>query len=374
MRKSLLFALFALVACVAHAQFIGYVSPQTENQSLATSLLCTGSAQTFAISNLGQTQHWLSVSNVTGATQFQAEIDGIDRQGNVIRISDMIEPISNGLVYGSGSYAQLQAKITCSPNTATFTATYSGGWGTSNGNAGGYLSAQIDKQDFSAASAGSNQTDTFQTPFGSSAGTIFFKYNTSAPTGSTLAVQCTTTGGALNTTNAFTVTLAPLVAVQVFQIPETACPQVTVAYTSGGAAATFNTEYLFSVPGLPTHATSDPCDSGSLAKVNGVITAAAASTTQQIAAVTGSKIYVCGYQMSQIATAGTVQWVYGTGANCGTGTTNISGAMGVTASSPITYGGGSAVIIIVPTSNALCLTTTGAGGTVAGLLTFIQSP
>lgn len=374
MRKAFLVAFFAFVTSVAHAQFIGYVSPQTENQTLATSLLCTGSAQTFSINNLGQTQHWLSISNVTGATQFQAEIDGIDRQGNVIRISDMIEPIANGVVYGSGSYAQLQAKVTCSPNTATFTAIYSGGWGTTNGNAGGYLSAQIDKQDFSGASSGSNQSDTFQTPFGSSAGTIFFKYNTSAPTGSTLAVQCTTTGGALNTTNAFTVTLAPLVAVQVFQIPDTACPQVTVAYTSGGAAATFNTEFLFAVPGLPTHATSDPCDTGSLAKVNAVIFAAAVATTQQVAAVTGSKIYVCGYQMSQIATAGTVQWVYGTGASCGTGTTNISGAMGVTASQPFTYGSGSAVVIQVPTSNALCLVTTGAGGTVSGVLTYIQSP
>jgi hypothetical protein len=374
--------LIALIGCIppprAHAQFIGYTSPQTEQQSLATALNCTGAAQTFAINNRGQTQHYLSIASVTGAQTFQAEIDGIDKQGNVYRMSDVLEMAGisttrQGSLYAGGYFPKVQISITCAPATATFTASYSGAWGTFNNSAGTYLTAQIDKLNFFTAPANVNQQDMVQTPFGSAAGTLYFQYVGSSVANGTLSVLCSTNGLATVTT-AFTTTLANSTLTQVFQIADTSCPFATVAYGSPGGGTTVSAEYVFALPGLQEHASTDPCESGAITKTSSPIVATAAGTTQIVALSAINSIYVCGYQMSQVATAGTVQWEYGTGASCAVGTTTLTGAMGVTASSPFAYGSGSATVMKVPTGNALCLVTTGAGGTVAGIVTYIQSP
>jgi hypothetical protein len=372
----------AMITCAppphAHAQYIGNVGLQTTQQTLATTLNCTGAAQVFAVSNLGQTQHYLSIASVTGAQTFQGEIDGIDKQGNVFRISDVLElagisTTRQGSVSASGYFPKVQVQVTCTPITATFTASYSGSQVTFNNSAGSYLTAQIDKLNFFTAPANVNQQDMVQTPFGSSAGTLYFQYVGSSVANGVLSVLCSTNGLATVTTP-FTTTLANSTITQVFQIPDTACPFATVAYTSPGGGTTVSAEYVFAVPGLQEHASTDPCQSGSIVKTSSPIVAAAAGTTQIVALSAVNSIYVCGYQMSQVATAGTVQWEYGTGVNCGTGTTIITGAMGVTASSPFSYGSGGATVTKVPTGNALCLVTTGAGGTVGGIVTYIQSP
>src|SRR6266542_620813 len=173
MRKQLLLVLLSVGGMIspARAQFIGYTSPQT----LATSIACTGSTQTYPINNLGQTQHYLSIANIsTGTTQLQAAIQGVDVQGNVFQISDVLELGGSNLgsrqgnLTASGYFPKIQVAITCSPNTGTYSASYSGAWGTFNVNAGAYLTAQIDKVSFSGADATVNQTNIFQTPFGSS--------------------------------------------------------------------------------------------------------------------------------------------------------------------------------------------------------------
>ena len=46
-----------------------------------------------------------------------------------------------------------------------------------------------------------------------------------------------------------------------------------------------------------------------------------AGTTQLVPLATGKAIYICGYDISAAA-GSTLQLVYGTGSNCGTGTTN----------------------------------------------------
>ena len=383
MRK-ILFAFVAFVAFVAPrrsaAQFIGYVSPQTVQQTIATNTNCTGAAQTFPINNLGQVQHYLTLASIVNAQTFQAEIDGIDVQGNVYTLSDTAEMpglsiTRQGVLYGSGYYPQLQARITCTPNTATFSASYAGGWGTSAPTGGASLRASIDTVNFFNISATVNQNDSnVPTPFGSSAGTLYFQYNTSTPTGTpTLSVACSTLGVTAST---FVTSFTPAAttALQVFQIPDQACPLISIQFTSTGTGTTLTAEYVFAPPGLSNHASTDPCSAGTFQKTTAAISAAAGATTQIIAGSTGKSIYVCGYQMSQVATAGTLQWVYGTGASCGTGTTNLSGAMGVTASQPITYGTGEATVFKVPMGNALCLTTSGAGGTASGIITLIQSP
>lgn len=258
MRKILLLLLVIAAGCLrpprAHAQFIGYNSPQTVQKTIAQNLNCTGSPQLFISGaggpdNLGQTQHYLSVASVVGAQKFQAEIDGIDRQGNVFRISDILEPLS-GNVTGSGYFPQIQIQITCSPTSATFTASYSGASSTPNVLVGSYLIAAIDKVNFNQAPANTSVSDVgIQTPFGSAAGTLQFQYNTTSIAGSTLAVLCKSNGLSTFQT-VFLTTLANTTALQAFQIPDTYCPFMNVQYTTGGGGAnTMNTEYVFSFPG-----------------------------------------------------------------------------------------------------------------------------
>ena len=259
MRKLFTFCLLLTCTVGARAQYIGNVGLQTTQQAVATNTACTGSAQVFPVNNLGQTQHYLSVNTGTQPTMFQAEIDGIDKAGNVYRISDVIENsfsavIGQGLstVTASGYFPKIQIKVTCSPNTATFTASYSGSQVTFNQNAGTYLGAQIDKVNFAGVSGGVNQQDTVPTPFGSTAGTIYFTY-TGASAGGSLSVNCTT--NQFNVNNVLNVPLANANTLQVFQVPPLDCPSVTVQYTSGGAATSVTSEYVFSLPGRATPAT-----------------------------------------------------------------------------------------------------------------------
>ena len=268
MRKSLssLLSLLVAIACApppkALAQYIGNVGLQTTQQTLATTVNCTGSPQIFPINNLGQTQHFLSVTTGTQPTSFQAELDGIDRAGNVYRISDVIENAftaviaqGQGTATASGYFPQIQAKVTCSPGTATFTLSYSGSQVTFNQNVGSYLNAQIDHVSFAGSAGNVNQNDTYPTPFGSTAGTIYFTYN-GPVAGGTLIVECTTNQFALpNGSAALNAVLANVATLQTFQVPDTSCPFVTVKYTSGGAATSITADYVFSPPGRIVPAT-----------------------------------------------------------------------------------------------------------------------
>jgi hypothetical protein len=277
MKRFFVLLMISFVACApppkALAQYIGNVGLQTTQQTLATTVNCTGSAQVFPISNLGQTQHNLSVITGTQPTKFQAELDGIDRQGNIYRISDVVQnaftPIiaqGQGTATASGYYPKIQAKVTCSPNTATFTLSYSGSQVTFNQNSGSYLNAQLDHVSFSGAAGNVNQTDTYPTPFGSSAGTLYFQYN--GPVGGgQLIVTCNTNQFALPNGSAVfqNLSLLSVSTLQIFQMPDTSCPFITIAYTSGGAATGITVDYVFTTPGRQVQATQYQHYNGSAA-------------------------------------------------------------------------------------------------------------
>jgi len=261
-RHFLVSALFSLLGLLApdsaHGQ-VTYTSPQNVQATLATSLQCTGSAQTFATSsptlnnlgfrNLGQTQHFITISGA-GNTFLQAEIDGIDTQGNVTRISDVLEVPStapNGALSGFGYWPNIQIKVTCSSNVgSTFTLSYSGTSATFPQNVGGALTSQIDKLSFIGQAANANVSDNYQTPYGNSFGQIFFANNITQNI-STLTVTCSGNGLTLSTS---VFTLAQGTNTQIIPVLAAACPRITLAYTSGGAtAATFTLEYVFYPPG-----------------------------------------------------------------------------------------------------------------------------
>jgi hypothetical protein len=238
---------FMLGAC--QAQFLGYVSPQTETQSFGTQT-CTGSAQIFSISNLGQTQHYLQFSSITGATQFQAQLYGFDAAGNSYAISDaaFAPGLGHGALLGSGYWAQIKAFVTCSPNTATYVASYTGAWATSNVDAGSYLASQVDKIMFSGSSEASNQlSGLIQTPFGASGGLLLFQYS-AAGAGGSLVVGCQ--GGlAFGTQTIATFTLANTTTLQTFAVPNFPCIDVSVQYNTNGTTGTISAEYELSQPG-----------------------------------------------------------------------------------------------------------------------------
>jgi hypothetical protein len=78
--------------------------------------------------------------------------------------------------------------------------------------------------------------------------------------------------------------------------------------------------------------------------------------TQVVAAVAGQKIYVTSINMVGAATA-TIALTYGTGTNCATGNTALTGTITITtAGAGLTVGDGNGALLIVPAGNALCTT------------------
>lgn len=80
------------------------------------------------------------------------------------------------------------------------------------------------------------------------------------------------------------------------------------------------------------------------------------TTTQLVALKSGLSIYVTAVIVIASGT-GDIQFVAGTGTNCGTGQTNLSGNIPLTAQVGFAPGSGIGVIMVVPQSKALCIVT-----------------
>jgi len=87
------------------------------------------------------------------------------------------------------------------------------------------------------------------------------------------------------------------------------------------------------------------------------------ATATQIVALSGTtKIYVSAYSIVA-SVAENVKFQYGTGTNCGTGTTDITSLMAFAANGGIAAGSGMAPLFVVPAGNALCVTASTTGPT-----------
>lgn len=100
------------------------------------------------------------------------------------------------------------------------------------------------------------------------------------------------------------------------------------------------------------------------------ITTASAATTELVAAVTGQQTIVTHFDFLSVGTTN-VTLVYGTGSNCATGTTSLTGAYNLTAQSGMSVGNGTGIIIPVPAGKALCITNSQAIQ-VSGLVSYLQ--
>jgi hypothetical protein len=107
---------------------------------------------------------------------------------------------------------------------------------------------------------------------------------------------------------------------------------------------------------------------------NASVAVNAVSAITQLVALSGTtRVYVCSYSLSVATTSGvgTLQFSYGTGTTCGTGTGNLTGPISLVASTPDNVAGLSPQFN-TPAGNALCLTATGTGASASGYVTYGQ--
>jgi hypothetical protein len=84
------------------------------------------------------------------------------------------------------------------------------------------------------------------------------------------------------------------------------------------------------------------------------------ATTTQLVAISGTAtIFVTAFDLVGGGT-GNATLVYGTGSNCATGTTSLTGPYPLVAQTVITKGSGHGPVLVVPSGNALCITTSAA--------------
>lgn len=260
MRKVLtaVLAMLGLFSAPALAQFIGFTSPQTVQQRLgAAENICGGATvrQDYAVQNLGQTEHFLTVIAAGGgggtATQFTVAFWGVDVNGNRVQISDELDMAGaqTGALFASGYYPKVWASVTCAPTTATYALTYSGTWGTPAPAAGVFLQTQINKAIWSSyLTQGFTQTRELIPPFGASAGVLYFTFNAGGNATSTVAVNCLPgNGGAVSVLPA--TTLANVTTTQIFEMPNTPCPLWSMVFTGPGGA-TVSVSAVFATPGF----------------------------------------------------------------------------------------------------------------------------
>lgn len=380
------FILAIAFAGTAHAQAGSPVQLQTVSATVANNATCTGSPQTFTTAqgipgfiNIGQTNHLATA--ISAASTFQMEIDGIDNAGNVFRLSDVQVGVPSSAVGGlvvtaNGYMTNIQIKVTCTA-AATFTVSYTGSFSSYSNLTASTLLASEDKLPFQTAAANTNSSSTFQTPSGNSSGTLIFQYAAAGPSGSTITAQCISNASV----NLALFTFSPTTATgaQLFPVSASACPFVTLSYTSGGSSATtYSLEYVFNPEGVQT-TTNDPCNSGA-PKLSAPINITTATTTTLVPLVTGKTVYPCGMalEISTVASStATVTFEYGTGASCGTGTNAVTGALSSSAaagSGPITFTQGGYTIWALPSANALCALSTGTASEfqIQGWLTYVQ--
>lgn len=96
-----------------------------------------------------------------------------------------------------------------------------------------------------------------------------------------------------------------------------------------------------------------------------------ATITQIIPITTGKQIVVTAIQQVPVATS-VVTYSYGTGTNCASGTTTLTGAMTFASGQVLNMGSGNGPILILPPGNALCITI--ATGAAPGSLVYTLVP
>lgn len=272
--SSICFAAFLLFGCAAHvppahAQFLGYTSPQTTTSapfggtpSAPTVITCTGANQTSAknaIQNVGQSAHYLFLATtdiVQGSMVLQGSNDGVTFQNiSDVALYSTISGTSspNGFLVGTGYYNFIRVQVNCQP-AGHFTVQYSGTSVTPGSAVGAQQLTQYDKTIISAnptnLGAGSNF---FQPPFGNASGLLSIAFPTgNAPTLAIVQVVCQTlSANQMSVVFNLTLTGGLAQALQQYRIAPIPCQSMQVTYFPSGGSSGSNVfvDYLFTIPG-----------------------------------------------------------------------------------------------------------------------------
>lgn len=119
---------------------------------------------------------------------------------------------------------------------------------------------------------------------------------------------------------------------------------------------------------------ADPCQDPEVQKQSAAITGTAPSTVVAITNTAGKTTFVCDINVVTGTSATSVQIKAGTGATCGTGTVNLTGAVPIAVGQQFFGGWGGTVFGSpqVPASNDICVTVAGGTAGFAGWATFVQ--
>jgi hypothetical protein len=354
--------LAAILFCFApgaSAQFLGYTSPQTVNQNVFTSVGCAASPLKSAnLQNVGQSIHIVTYSVSGGSSPTIVRIMGGTDGVNFTQISDEgmgTTSTFSGTLIGYGSYPFIQVWVVGGNSGCVATINYQGtSVGATNPATGSVDVTTYQKLVFLGQAAGTSTSTDFLVPYGNMGGVMVF-LGSSTPSGSTITIQGDS-GGPL-----FTFT-TPANNNANFVVPNMPVSRVTLAYNSGGASSSpFSLIYIFSKPGnLPI---LPQCEK------TAIINTAAAGPTQIIAASGSASVRVCSISVSS-GTAEAVDFQQGTGTNCGTGNSQLTGLNHLAANTPFVESfpvGG----LLSGTSNMVCIHLSGANQT-DGTITYSQ--
>src|SRR5215472_5073978 len=114
-------------------------------------------------------------------------------------------------------------------------------------------------------------------------------------------------------------------------------------------------------------------------KQSAAINISTATDTQLVASQANNNIFLCGFFLNQVNGSGSLKFEYGTGTNCATGKTALTGAIfASTVASKVTNTNNTPNLaagtqLVVPAGNALCALST---GTIqqSGYISYVQAP
>lgn len=367
-------ALCALLLCAttAHAQFLGYTSPQTVNVPVfaANTSCATGSLISAPITNVGQSVHVISYNfgNSTGnlngvVARIFASTDNV----NYFQISDdgMPQAATPSLLVGYGSYPFVKVYVIGGSTGCLVKVDYSGTSVSPPNSVGITDQTAYQKSLASAQSAGSNGVfQNLVTPYGNTSGVIVVQNAAISggggpPAGSTITI--TASYSLLLAPSIATFALDTTAAVQSFVVPPYPTSGYKVTYTSGGASSNIlSINYIFAKPGEPT---------APLCEKTAIINTAAAGPTQIIAAVAGQSVRICSISVSS-GTAEAIDFQQGQGTNCATGNAQLTGLYHAAANGIVSQNFPGGALVSLP-SAATCVHLSGTNQT-DGTITYSQ--
>jgi hypothetical protein len=136
--------------------------------------------------------------------------------------------------------------------------------------------------------------------------------------------------------------------------------------------AYYSASVLLERPALGV-SSGDPCQDPTVLKKNGEILVAAAGTYSLLAPpADGASLYICGINFTLTGTTPGAFFLVGSGSDCNTGTTDLTGTYSPTSGTFLNLAMGSSTILSGGPGEGFCIETTGTSPTADGSFTYVE--